>query len=86
MVSRLDEATLLEAAQAGGGTYTRASSGFMELSPILQFKDDLEQARISSVSYVDYEHLLMPWLIAAVLLLLLEMLIPKRPNGIRAPP
>ncbi|MGB0247642.1 MAG: vWA domain-containing protein, partial [Flavobacteriales bacterium] len=80
VVSRLDEATLLEAAQAGGGTYTRASSGFVELSPILQFKDDLEQARISSVSYVDYEHLLMPWLIAAVLLLLLEMVIPKRPK------
>ena len=79
VVSRLDEATLLEAAQASGGTYTRASTGFVELSPILQFKDQLEQARISSVSYVDYEHLLMPWLIVAVFLLLLESLVPKRP-------
>ena len=79
VVSRLDESTLLEAAQAGGGTYTRAASGFVELSPILQFKDQLEQAQISSVSFVDYEHQLMPWLIAAAMLLLLEMLIPKRP-------
>ena len=41
--------------------------------------NQLEQARISSVSFVDYEHHLMPWLLAAALLLLLEMLIPWRP-------
>ncbi|HAT47564.1 MAG TPA: hypothetical protein DCS71_01455, partial [Flavobacteriales bacterium] len=81
VVSSLDEVTLIEAARAGGGTYTRASSGFVELSPILQFKDGLEEARISSVSYVDYEHVLLPWLIAAALLLLIEMLIPKRPKN-----
>ena len=65
VVSRLDESTLIEAAQTGSGTYTRASSGFVELSPLLQFKADLEQSRISSVSFVDYEHQLMPWLILA---------------------
>jgi len=78
VVSRLDEVTLIEAAQAGGGTYTRASKGFVELTPLLQFKAQLETANISSVSYVDYEHHLMPWLILAAMLLLLETLLPKR--------
>lgn len=77
VVSRLDEGTLLQAAQSGKGTYTRAGKGFVELSPLLKFKDDTEKATIASVSYVDYEHHLMPWLVLAMALLLLESLIPR---------
>ena len=79
VVSRLDESSLIEAAQAGGGTYVRAGRGFVELTPFLQFKNQLDSAQISSVSYVDYEHHLLPWLILAAILLLLESLLPKRP-------
>ncbi len=77
VVSRLDEATLLQATQAGGGTYVRATRGFVDLSPFLQFKEESQQAAITTVSYVDYEHHLMPWLIACTMLLLLETIIPK---------
>ncbi|MDA1242417.1 MAG: VWA domain-containing protein [Bacteroidetes bacterium] len=77
VVSRLDEATLLQATQAGGGTYVRATRGLVDLSPFLQFKEDSQQAAITTVSYVDYEHHLMPWLVACMLLLLLETIIPK---------
>ena len=79
VVSRLDEATLIEAAQAGGGTYTRAAKGYVELAPLLEFKSSLDRAQVSSVSYVDYEHLLLPWLVLAAFLLLLESLLPKKP-------
>ena len=88
LVSRLDESTLIEVHKQAR-TYTRASSGFVELSPLLQFKTDLEQSRISSVSYVDYEHQLMPWLILAAILLALESIVPRRPfdaNTRRWPP
>ena len=54
VVSKLDEGTLTQAAQAGGGTYARASRGFVDISPILAFRDDLETARIATVSYVDF--------------------------------
>ncbi len=76
VVSKLDEATLIEAAQAGQGTYTRAGTGFVDLSPLIQFKNELNTARVAAVSFVDFEHQLMPFLILAAFLLLLEMLVP----------
>ena len=77
VVSKLDEATLIEAAQAGQGTYTRAGTGFVDLNPLIQFKNDLTTARVAAVSFVDFEHQLMPFLILAAFLLLLETLVPS---------
>ena len=77
VVSKLDEATLIEAAQAGQGTYTRAGTGFVDLNPLIQFKNDLTTARVAAVSFVDFEHQLMPFLILAAFLLLLESLVPS---------
>ena len=77
VVSKLDEATLLEAAQAGQGTYTRAGKGFVDLTPLLQFKNELTTARVAAVSFVDFDHQLMPFLILAACLLLLETLVPS---------
>ena len=77
VVSKLDEATLIEAAQAGQGTYTRAGTGFVDLNPLIQFKSDLTTARVAAVSFVDFEHQLMPFLILAAFLLLLETLMPS---------
>ena len=79
VVSRLDESTLLASAQAGNGTYIRAGKGFVELTPFLDFKENLETAAVASVTFVDYEHWLMPWLILAAILMLLESLLPSRP-------
>ena len=77
VVSKLDESTLIEAAQAGQGTYTRAGTGFVDLTPLIQFKNDLTTARVAAVSFVDFEHQLMPFLILAAFLLLLETLVPS---------
>ena len=46
--------TTLIGCQAGQGTYARAGTGFVDLAPLIQFKNELTTARVAAVSFVDF--------------------------------
>ncbi|MDG2208613.1 MAG: hypothetical protein P8K81_01350, partial [Flavobacteriales bacterium] len=75
IVTALDEATLIQIAEAGNGTFTRAGQGMVNLNPILDAIRTKDQAEIATLSYTDYDHYFSGFLAGAILLLLLESLI-----------
>jgi Ca-activated chloride channel family protein len=75
VVTTLDEATLIETARAGNGSYTQASRGLVNISPIVQAMDGMEQAEVATMSYTDYKHHFHWFFIFAVIMLLLEGLL-----------
>ena len=82
IVTALDETMLIQIAEAGGGTFTRAGSGFVDLNPVTGALQALESAEVATVAYTDYEHRFQWFLWLALGLLLLEMLIgPGRAVG-----
>ena len=82
IVTALDETKLIQIAEAGGGTFTRAGSGFVNLNPITGALQALESAEVATVAYTDYEHRFQWFLWLALGLLLVEMLIgPGRAVG-----
>ena len=71
VVSTLDERMLVAMVEAGTGTYVRARSGYVDLSPFLDSLENLETGKTTKVAYTDYVHQF-PWffLIGLVLLLI----------------
>ena len=72
IVTTLDEATLIETARAGNGSYIQAAGGLVNISPILQAMNGMEQAEVATMSYTDYTHHFHWFFIFAVAMLLLE--------------
>ena len=56
IVTALDDATLIQVAEAGNGTYVQAGNGFVNLSPILGAMNALNQTETSTVAYTDFKH------------------------------
>lgn len=72
VVTILDEATLIETARAGNGSYLQATQGLVNIAPIVQAMDGMEQAEVATMSYTDYTHHFHWFFIFAVAMLLLE--------------
>ena len=72
IVTTLDEATLIETARAGNGSYIHAAGGLVNISPILQAMNGMEQAEVATMSYTDYTHHFHWFFIFAVAMLILE--------------
>ena len=80
VITRLDERTLVETANAGNGFYTRATDSDLGLTKLVDELKSMEKQELTSVVYQDYDELFMYFFAAAALLLLLEPLLLNRKN------
>ena len=78
VVTRLDEDTLKEIAEAGGGAYVHAGNDEFGLTPIITEIKKLQEEEFNSVVFEEYDEQFMYFLGAALALLALEMVIGER--------
>ena len=78
VVTRLDEKTLREVAQAGGGAYVHAGTEEFGLNPIIADLRRLEAEHFKSVVFEEYDEQYMYFFAIALALLALESLIGNR--------
>ena len=78
VMTRLDEVSLEKIALETGGKYFRASPGEVELRKIMDDISKMEKKTLSSKQYAQYEERFQGFLAAALVLLLLEVIIPER--------
>ena len=78
VVSRLDEATLKQIADAGHGAYVHAGNEEFGLNPIIDDIKKMEAEKYNSIVFEEYDELFMYFFAAALALLVLEMLIGER--------
>ena len=78
VVTRLDEKTLREVAQAGGGAYVHAGNEEFGLNPIIDDIRRMEAEKFNSVVFEEYDEQYMYFFAAALLLFVLEALIGER--------
>ncbi|MFZ9055978.1 MAG: VWA domain-containing protein [Flavobacteriales bacterium] len=72
IVTALDEATLIEVANAGNGTYVQAGVGFVNINPVVGAMNGMEQTEMSTVSYTEFSHQFHYFFLSAIFLLLCE--------------
>lgn len=80
VVSKLNEALLQEISNIGDGIYTRSSNEEFGLGTIISRLDEVEKAKLSKITYSDYEEQYQWFIAAGMLLLVLEMLLLPRRN------
>ncbi len=78
VVTRLDEDTLKEIAQAGGGAYVHAGNDEFGLSPIIDDIRKMQDEEYNSVVFEEYDEQFMYFLGGALLFFSLEMIIGER--------
>lgn len=78
VVTRLDEPTLQQVAQAGGGAYVHAGNEEFGLNPIIDDIRKMEDEEFSSVVFEEFDEQYMYFFAIAFALLVLEMLIGDR--------
>ena len=81
VVTALNETMLIGIAEAGGGTFTRAGKGFVDLNPLRTEVDQLEQQEVAQVAYTDFEHRASWFFLAATILLFGEAVINAGQTG-----
>lgn len=81
VVSKLDEASLIATAQAGGGLFSRTNKSYVDLGPVLSALSQTEKTANSDIRYTDYDHKFQVFLIISLLLLFLEAIIPNTRNS-----
>jgi Ca-activated chloride channel family protein len=72
IVTSLDEATLIEIANAGNGTYVQSGVGFVNINPVIGAMNGMEQTEMSTVSYTEFSHQFHYFFLSAIFLLLCE--------------
>ncbi|MCQ2161368.1 MAG: VWA domain-containing protein [Bacteroidales bacterium] len=78
VVTRLDESTLQQVAQAGGGAYVHAGNEEFGLNPIIDDIRKMEDEEFNSVVFEEFDEQYMYFFAIAFALLVLEMLIGDR--------
>jgi Ca-activated chloride channel family protein len=78
VVTKLNEDLLVDIANAGNGKYFRATNGAIGLNAILDEINKLEKTELESKIYSDYEDQFIYFLIAALLMLVIEILWPEK--------
>ena len=78
IVTKLNEPMLQEIAAAGNGVYVRATNSDAGLNSVLNELDKLEKKQFESKMYSDYEDRFQPFIIAALLLLLIDTFMTER--------
>ncbi|PIE84441.1 MAG: hypothetical protein CSA07_01645 [Bacteroidia bacterium] len=80
VVTRLDEKTLADIASTTGGVYLRAEVHQGSLSPIISRIEDLEKGEYDKVTYTRYNEQFQPFLLVALLLVVLASAMLERKN------
>lgn len=78
VVSKLDEETLRQIAEAGEGAYVRAGNTEFGLTPIIDSIHKMDEEEFSSVVFEEFDEQYMYFFAAALVLLVIEMLIGSR--------
>ena len=78
VVSRLDEGTLQQMADAGGGAYVHAGNEEFGLNPIVDDIKKMEAERFSSVVFEEYDEQYMYFFALALACFVIEMLVGNR--------
>ena len=78
VVTRLDENTLRQMAEVGGGAYVHAGNEEFGLNPIIDDIRKMEAEKFSSVVFEEYDEQYMYFFAVALALFVLEMLIGER--------
>lgn len=78
VVSRLDESTLQQMAEAGGGAYVHAGNEEFGLNPIIDDIRKMEAEKFNSVVFEEYDEQYMYFFAIALALFVLEMLVGER--------
>ena len=81
VMTRLDEQTLTQVAQAGGGIYVRASNGDFGLNRIVDAIKELEDKEFESVIFEEYDEQYSYFFAIALFFLILEFLIGSTRSG-----
>lgn len=81
VVTRLDEKTLRQVAEAGGGAYIHAGNEEFGLNPIINDIRAMEGELLSSVVFEEYDEQYMYFFAVALLLFAVESLIGRRRSG-----
>jgi Ca-activated chloride channel family protein len=80
VVSKLDEATLKDIAREGEGIYVHATNTDIGLNSIVDEINRMNKSLIEERVYTDYEENFQYFLIAGLLVLLIEMIVSERKN------
>lgn len=83
VVTKLDEKTLQEIADAGNGAYVRAGNSEFGLNPIIDSIRKMDAEEFSSVVFEEFDEQYMYFFAAALILLVIEMLIGCRKAGVK---
>ena len=83
VVTRLDEETLQQVAQAGNGAYVHAGNEEFGLNPIINDIRGMEAETFNSVMFEEYDEQYMYFFAAALLFFVLELLIGERKSDRR---
>ena len=78
VVSRLDEGTLQQMAEAGGGAYVHAGNEEFGLNPIIDDIRKMEAEKFNSVVFEEYDEQYMYFFAIALALFVLEILVGER--------
>lgn len=78
VVTKLDEQALMDIAAAGGGSYVHAGNEEFGLNPIIDEISKMEDERLSSIVFEEYDELYMYFLGIALGIFVIEMLIGDR--------
>ena len=78
VVSRLDEKTLRNVAEAGGGAYVRAGTTEFGLNPIIDSIRGMDGEEFSSIVFEEFDEQYMYFYAVALLLFVVEMLLGSR--------
>lgn len=81
VVTRLDEKTLRQIAEAGGGAYIQAGNEEFGLNPIINDIRAMEGELFSSVVFEEYDEQYMYFFAIALILLVIEILVGERKNA-----
>ena len=82
VVSKLDEKTLKDIADAGNGAYVRAGNTEFGLNPIIDSIRSMDEEEFSSTIFEEFDEQYMYFFAAALALLVIEVLIGSRKSGI----
>ena len=80
IITKLDEATLVKVAQAGGGIYIRANNAKVGLSNLYKEIEKLDKKELETVVYSEYEDNFQYFIGLALFILLLEFIVLERKN------
>ena len=81
VVTHLDEKTLRQIAEAGGGAYIQAGNEEFGVNPIINDIRAMEGELFSSVVFEEYDEQYMYFFAIALILLVIEMLVGERKNA-----